>query len=148
MQKPIALVICTSMVLFLGATPQRGQFSKYRAVEAYEIRPGILVIPTYSNERSVCEVGIEKMHYSRNAIDLDSTLPPAVLDQIINELAPPDERGKRRSEQGRDAVDVDGPGITTSVEYENVSVRMFANARATSEGDIVAIIRWKNRRCE
>jgi hypothetical protein len=149
MSKPVCLIICASVVLLLGATPQRSQFSKYRAVEAYEIRPGILVIPTYANDGSVCEAGIEKLHYSHHAINLDSTLSPTVLNQIVDELAPPDMRGKSKSELGRDAVDEDGPSISTSVEYENISVQMFANERsASAEGDIVSTIRWKHRQCE
>jgi hypothetical protein len=29
--------------------------AKYKAVEAYEVRPGILVFPTYSEDGEVCE---------------------------------------------------------------------------------------------
>jgi hypothetical protein len=32
-------------------------FSNYKAVEAYEIRPGILMMPRYAKDGSVCEVG-------------------------------------------------------------------------------------------
>ncbi len=39
-------------------------FTKYRAVKAFEVRPGILMMPSYSADGQVCEIGLEDLHYS------------------------------------------------------------------------------------
>jgi hypothetical protein len=39
---------CAATLLLVGAKPQTEMFSKYKPIEAYEIRPGGLVIPRYA----------------------------------------------------------------------------------------------------
>jgi hypothetical protein len=64
----ILSAVCV-LLLLLTASPQKYPMVKYRAVEAYEVRPGISMFP--SEERQVCQIGLERRHYSPETIRLD-----------------------------------------------------------------------------
>jgi len=147
-------LVCTAILMLLVATPQGVKFSKYRTVEAYEIRPGVLMMPRYSEDGHVCEIGLEKRHYSPQEINLNSILSRKEIDQIFDELVPPDERGPKSSDFGADLTVQGGGSITTNIGYENVSLRIFSEQLPSSSrreiviNDIVATIHWKNRKCQ
>jgi hypothetical protein len=61
MSKLFGLVV-VAMFLLPTVNPAHEKFAKYKAVEAYEIRPGILMMPRYSADGQVCEIGLEKLH--------------------------------------------------------------------------------------
>jgi hypothetical protein len=146
MSKLIGLV-CVAMLLQVPANPGREQFAKYKAVEAYEIRPGILMMPSYTIDGQVCQIEIEKRHYSNDTAFLDSKLPHEEMIQIIDELAPPSERGPQTMNFGREYMsEYAGNSVTTFADYKNVSINIFREA--SSAGDIVATIQWKNRKCQ
>jgi hypothetical protein len=143
------------LLLTLSGNPDRDQFSKYKAVEAYEIRPGILMMPSYAADGQICEIGLERRRYSPEVIRLDADIPDKDIDGIIDELAPDDVRGSRAEGiLGYDLIETDGGGMTTIREYENVSVEIFShvldNARRNMkiEPNVAATIKWKNRKCE
>ena len=148
MSKLIGLT-CTVMFVFLFVKPQNERFSKYRAVETYEIRPGVLMMPTYSDEGQVCEITVERQHYSNETVYLDSTLPRELITQIADELVPAKERGPMVTDKEMARVSVYiGNGVTSFVDYQNVSIEIDGKSRPASEaGDIGALIKWKNRRC-
>ena len=130
------------------------QFSRYRAVEAYEIRPGILMMPRYSVEGQVCEIGLEKLHYSPELIRLDSDLSRQEISQIFDELVPSAERGPRPTsllEQGM--ATVSGRGMIDDEEYQNASIRIFGDYSPDGKGggtldEVAATLTWKNRKCQ
>src|SRR5271154_3302293 len=65
------IVLAFAAVLLLAAAnPEHDKFAKYKSVEAYEIRPGILMMPRYSSDGQVCQIGLEKLHYSPETIRL------------------------------------------------------------------------------
>jgi hypothetical protein len=137
------------LVLFMGK-PRADQFSKYKYVESYEIRPGVLMIPTYSDDGEVCEIGLERKHYSYGQVEMDGGLDRNVIDRVIDELAPPHDRGPRAKEfpEG-DLVNQSGHSVISSEAYENVLINIYAdNSRACNRGEIVATIRWRNRKCQ
>jgi len=124
------------------------QFAKYRPVEAFEIRPGILMMPKYAKDGRVCEIGIEKLHYDREKISLDSALSPQMIDEISDELAPSEERGQRTAGPGTKGIILQaGHSNITIADYENISIQSYANGPADSV-DLVTVIRWKNRGCK
>ena len=148
MSKIVGLT-CTFVFLFLVARPHSDKFVKYKAVEAYEIRPGILMMPRYSNDGRVCEVGLERQHYSPEIIRLDSELSRKDIDGIFDELVPVDERGPKSKDVLRDLIVVAGNSRTASVDYENVEIQIYGSAKPKcNEGEVAAVIRWKNRKCQ
>ena len=153
MLKVIGLV-CTSVLLLSSAIPQNSKFSAYKAVEVYEIRPGILMMPRYSDSGQVCEIGIEKRNYSPELVRLDPSLSRKQIDEIFDELVPPNERGPKSKDILGELLVQTGPSLTESIDFENVSIEMFSetlsgakNRKVTIE-NIVAIAKWKNRKCE
>ncbi len=141
------------VLLLLTASPQKNSMTKYKAVEAYEVRPGILMFPTYSEEGQVCQIGLERSHYSPEIIRLDSTLAREDVDAIVDELAPASERGPKSQNPFDDLMLVVGPGMTTFEEYENVTVNIeravIANSKKKSTvDDVAAVIIWKHRKCK
>jgi hypothetical protein len=144
----------TCVLLLLTAAPQENRMAKYKAVEVYEARPGILMFPRYTEEGQVCEVGLERRHYSPEKITLYSTLSRKEIDEIADDLAPASERGPKLEGPLNNLMLVVGHGITTSVEYENVTVQIESavidnsNKKSTVVDDVAAVIKWKNRKCK
>lgn len=137
---------CAIALLLFPANPRKDEFSKYKRVEAYEIRPGILMMPTYSANGQVCTVLLQKDHFVGGVDDLDSTLPREVLTQIFDELVPPSERGPLTTNKEFDRLSVyTGNSVTALHDYENVSFDI--SRLSSSPGDIVAVIQWKHRTC-
>jgi hypothetical protein len=154
MSKLIGSVLA-AMLLLPAANPDREKFAKYKAVEAYEIRPGILMMPRYSVEGKVCEIGLEKLHYSPEKIRLDSDLSRQEISQIFDELVPSAERGPKPTnllEKGMTTIS--GRGMVSDEEYQNISIRIFGNyspADGKAEGtldEVAATLTWKNRKCQ
>jgi hypothetical protein len=137
---------CAIAFLILPPNSQNERFSRYKRVEAYEVRPGILMMPRYSADGKVCEVAIQKDHYSNGTIQYDSTLPRGIVVQIFDELAPPAERGPMtiNDELARLSLYA-GNSATSFLDYKNVSLDV--SRPTSSPSDIVAVIQWKGRSC-
>jgi hypothetical protein len=154
MSKLICSVIGAMLLVLSGANLARDRFAKYKAVEAYEIRPGILMIPTYSADGHACEIGLERLHYSPEKIRLDSSLSRKEIDQIFDELVPSDERGPQpEGLLERGMTTFEGRGMVSDEQYQNVMIEIYGNASPAGEGEIVAdevvaTLKWKNRTCQ
>jgi hypothetical protein len=143
-----------AVLLLAAANPAREKFAKYKAVEAYEIRPGILMMPRYSADGQVCEIGLEKLHYSPEKIRLDSSLSRKEIDEIFAELVPIAERGPKPTgllEQGMTTQS--GASMVSDEEYQNVSIQIYSavvseQKDAVTADDVTATLKWKNRKCQ
>jgi hypothetical protein len=145
--------LCAATLLLPLPNPVGGRFEKYKAIEAYEILPGILAMPAYSTDGQVCEIGLERRHYSPDKIELDSGLTREEIDRALDELAPLNERGNRSKEFEKDLITQNGNAITTSIDYENVLLQIYGEGSHATKGKVIetniaATIRWKNRKCE
>jgi len=151
MSKLISSIIAV-LLLVTSVNPDRERFAKYKSVEAYEVRPGLLMLPTYSADGQVCEIGLEALHYSPELIRLDSTLSPKEIDQVFDELVPADERGPRSKDFPGDLITRDGGSLTMYTNFQNVLIQIYANATPRRGGNIVdevvATLKWKNRKCQ
>ena len=138
---------CVVALLLPLAEPQGGRFSKYAPVKAYEITPGVFVMPKYSEIGQLCQAVIQKDHYTGGVADLDSALAPKVITQIFDQLAPSAERGAFTIDKELEGLSLyGGGGVTTFLDYKNVSLDMMRPA--SSPGYVVAVITWKNRGCQ
>ena len=112
------------------------------------------MMPRYSDNGQVCEIGLERRHYSPEIIRLDSILSREEIDQIFEELVPANERGPRSKDLAGNLITLGGHSITTNIDFENVSIQVFSeelpasNQREIVERDIVATAHWKNRKCQ
>jgi len=145
----LGILTCAVALLFFPARPQNTKFSKYKAVEAYEIRPGILMMPRYAEDGQVCEITLERTNAAAETINLTPTLPRKTVTELVDEIVPVDERGPRTMDFGRDYVSQhSGESVTTFAEWKNVAVNIYGRASTRcGAGDIVAEIRWKKRTC-
>jgi len=155
MLKTIGLAFISTLLLLSSWETQHPMFSKYKAIEAYEVRPRILMMPTFSPDGQLCEVGLEKRHYTPKEVFLSPDLSHGELPQIIEELAPVKERGPRPTNQlEREGVTIEGNTMDTSSEYEKVSIHIYSEAEYDSEGrrigahPVVATITWKRPECK
>ncbi|MFZ0819430.1 MAG: hypothetical protein WAM91_05130 [Candidatus Acidiferrales bacterium] len=155
MLRLIAMVV--AVILFSPPfNSARGDFAKYNAIEAYEIRPGILMMPTYSADGQVCEIGFEVRHYSPELIRLDSDLSQSEkFDQILEEVVPDSERGPKAKDPLGTLITRSGSSsITTNVDYERVSVQIYGHIMSQPRKkeilteNVAAVIHWKGRECQ
>jgi hypothetical protein len=126
----------------------------FKAIEAYEVRPGILLQPRYTAEGEICEIALEKLHYSAGVIRLAPTLTDAEVEQIADQLVPSAERGpKPKGPVEGHGTEFMGLSAVTSEEYENISIQTHRAIKGTAKdtitlGDIgAATIIWKHRTC-
>lgn len=129
--------------------PARDFESRYPRFESYQIRPGVFATPRYAETGILCAVSIEKRHVQGDTVDLGSTIQHKVALEIIDELAPPSERGKATMQlAGHDYIDlINGSSTVSIAEYENVSVQIHGtstHATITDSGDLAVILTWKN----
>jgi len=143
-----------AVLLLAAANPAREKFAKYKSIEAYEIRPGILMMPRYSADGQVCEIGLEKLHYSPEKIRLDSSLSRKEIDEIFDELVPSAERGPKPTgllEQW--TTNLSGASMVSDEEYQNVSIQIYSavvseKKDAVTADQVTATLQWKNRKCQ
>ena len=147
MLKLLSVVSLAALLLFVR--PQNDKFSRYKNIEAYEVRPGILMMPRYTEDGQVCEITLEKHHYSNGTANLGSTIPRETFIELVDELVPRSERGRQTMNFGKEYMSAyGGNGVATFAEYENVSIEISGIASpVASAGDIVAMIKWKKRTC-
>ena len=150
--------LVAALLLLPATNPDRDKFAKYRVIETYEIRPGMLMMPRYSADGQVCEIGLERLHYSPETIRLESSLSRKDIDQIFDELVPSDERGPKpenRLEQGM--IQFSGNSMVSDEEYKNVSIQIYGGLSGDVLGkrktpatvdEVVATLKWKNRSCQ
>jgi hypothetical protein len=143
-------VICVGLLLCIPAISQSDRFSHYKHVEAYEVRPDILMLPRYSKDGQVCEIALQKRLYSSDGFYSDPTLKRAEINKIVDELVSPTERGEKV--KGKDMILQSGSGMSMNTEYENVSIVIYSDASQhqgqTVARDTVATITWKHRICQ
>jgi hypothetical protein len=145
-------------LLVLAAGVHEHRFSRLKAVETYEIRPGILMIPIYSDTGEVCRIILEKRHVSSESVDLEGEMPGKEIFGIFDELAPKKERGQPEGyePESSNTTVYDGGTLTTFAAYENVSLQMHGKTKNRDmlkflEGGgryVAATIDWKKRKCQ
>ena len=152
MSKHIGFALAT-LFLIIVPSESRNEFVKYKKIEAYEVRAGILMLPSYTSDDRLCEIGLQKLHYTPELIRLEPSLNRKDLDQLIDEFAPEAEKGKRIEEAGRPTAIRIGNSFVTTQEFENISIQIYSSVPErprkgdTVGNDVVGTIKWKNRAC-
>lgn len=131
------------------------QFKRYKTVEAFEIRAGVLMMPRYALDGQVCEIGLQKRIYSPEVVRLDPELERKQIDELVDELVPAEERGPwSHGLLGMSPILVSGTGMNQLDDYENVSIDVCSKVLSSSkkkmtiEGNLAVVIRWKHRKCQ
>jgi hypothetical protein len=123
MLRSVALLLAAS-ALFAASVPHGIDFSKYKKVEAYEIRPEILMMTVYNAKGQLCEIGLQPRNYSPELIRLSSDMSRDKLMQVFDELVPLEARGPLLPDQSYNSIL--GSGMAEYEEYENVSFQIYS----------------------
>jgi len=140
---------CLALLVLVTASAS-DEFKRFQAVEAYEVQPGILMMPIYSSKGAVCKIVLEKRHYSSNEIDLDAEMSHQQIWQVFDQLVPKKDRGQSTLDLGDmgELTTTAGVSTTTIADYENVSLEMEGKTKEAGDQEyVVAIIRWKRKNC-
>ncbi len=145
------LIISICSLAFLLGSSGDG-FKQYPSVESYEIRPGIVITPVYSANQDICEISVERRHYSNNTVDMDALMSKEQILSIFDELVSKDERGWAGWKIPGDIeiTEVDSGMLTTRIPYENVTLSMYGKKivlKTDSQKYVAAIISWKKVQC-
>jgi hypothetical protein len=139
--------------LFCGVLLAAGQTedelgARFKKVAAFEIRSGIVVFPTFAANGSVCQMIVEKRKYiNSHDLNTDIVIPSTLANQLVDELVPPDERG-RPSKYLSPQSYILGRASFIKQDYENVSVSMYGTSVGGHEsGTMAIIITWPKRVC-
>jgi hypothetical protein len=112
------------------------------ALESYEIRPHIVMTVKYSQDNQVYEYVIEGRHHSKNNIFSEPFMSWKLVEELIDEVAPPSQRGAHRNSRSFNAG-CSGMGIRT---YERVEVVTLSTCPRPGQSPIASVvIRWVGR---
>jgi hypothetical protein len=144
---------CTVALLVSYMGSQSPRFSSFKSVEAFEVRPGILMMPRYADDGQACEIGLQKRLYFPEKVSVDGDLSRDEIQQAFEELVPVTERGSELPGFQAHPMSEVGNTITTTIEYENVSLEIVGKVLPSKrheviEETLVGIIHWKNRKCQ
>jgi hypothetical protein len=135
--------------LFLAAIcgfPQTSQElrQKYGPAESehYTVRPGIMLVATYTDSGAPCEMRIEPK--KRSDAGPSDTMDSEVVTEIIDELVPVARRGPLVIEY----ESMGGCNRYKSAEYELVRINRTTRCQAQGGGTYSASIHWKAADCE
>ncbi len=140
--------IASVALLALAFVSSGDELSKYRSVQSYEVRPGIMATPVFApGSQTICEIGIERQRYSKGAVDVDGVMSKEQILSIFNELAPAVVRGRPGLKLPGDTeiTEVDSGVTTIRMPYENASLSMYR--RNEKQGYVAAIISWSKAEC-
>ncbi len=119
---------------------------KYPKLNAYLVRPNILLTAKYASDGQVCEMVLEPRRWTEKEIVLVSTLSEEETIGVVEEVVPESERGNRLTNPLPSTVA--GGSITTTYDYEHISVCFFGSAREKGAADMVAVVTWRKRSCD
>jgi hypothetical protein len=147
----LGVLICVVGLSIICADAQTSSElgAKYPELRVYEIRPGVLMRAEYAVDGQVCRITLEKYHATSKGVDLDSVIPTELTEQLIDEVAPVTERGKRLDSFGKWGYEstISGDLLVKDATYENVSIEIAGTVSTCRSGDMVVTVRWRKRTC-
>jgi hypothetical protein len=143
----LIVTACTLTLVCLFAKPTNDRFAKYKPVSAYEIRPGILVMPIYAQDGQLCEAVIQNEIYTVGAGVRNSGMPHALVMQIVDELVPDSEKGPMLIDPVFADVWLYAGGSVSWIGGDRQNVFIDIARMQSSQDDYIAVIKWKNRGC-
>ena len=135
------------------AQNQRQLEQKYQKVNAYAVRPNILLTAQYASDGQVCEMVLEPGRWTEEKVVLVSTLSEDETIPVVEEMVPESERGKKLKTPLGVLSAIAGGSITTTHNYENITIDFVGSTRSNGShnmlvGYMVAVVKWRNRLCK
>ena len=112
--------------------------------EQFVVRPGIMVMARYAEDRTACEMLIEPKHSIQRPNDKEQSMAPRTVSRIIDELIPESERGVLLD---RISESMGAPEYQVAY-YQNVTIgQHFARNLATNHDETSATVVRKDGPC-
>jgi len=111
----------------------------------YQVRLGVIMTVSFTKDNQVCEAVIEPQRASESGIDYERRMPAAVAEEIVNEIVPIEQRGKRTG-----GMIFGNYSSWARDEYEYVSIMRLLVGVGGPVKDMKVDevrIRWKQRQC-
>jgi hypothetical protein len=125
----LAISSMTFLVVGVSAQTATELANKYTHHEVYEIQPGVQMTAKFAANGLVCEMQVEQAHFGKDGVDMRFGIDTVRLGDLLDQLVPPSERGKKDKSSG---MDVGMGQVTESVErYANVDVHVISRRRTT-----------------
>jgi hypothetical protein len=147
---PTTVVVVMFLTTLGAAQTQRQLEEKYPKVNAYLVRPNILLAAKYSTDGRVCEMALQPVRWTNDNTVLLFPLSEGETIRVVEEIVPESERGKKLGGLlGTDAkLSVyHGHSFTTPYTYEKITVN-FAGTTDKGGADMVAVVTWRDRSCK
>lgn len=141
--QPLILACFLLLMLPIPAQTADQLAQEYRPVAAFEARPGILLVPRFADNGEVCEIKLERVQSLESQADNDAEKSSRTFKGLIDEIAPPNERG-REAEFLLPDSEVIGESSRIVRDFDNVVIEEDGTV---SSGVEMVAIRWKWRTC-
>lgn len=142
----VAVALCIPFIVTAQTQQQLEQ--KHPKVNAYLVRPNLLLTAKFASDGRVCEMVLEPRRWTEEKVVLVSTLSEPDTIRVIEEIVPESERGNRLKGSPFDGMtSVAGGSSTTFYKYENMTIEFYGNTRQQCTGDMVAFVKFTNRSC-
>jgi hypothetical protein len=144
--KTLGLFCAFNFYLLCGHCQTSEQFAlKFTQLSSFEVRPGIVMTVRYSSDNQACQLLIEGTHYrTTGEPGRLAELSSKVQQELLDELAPKQERGERTSPWLSRESYVAGGAYYTKIDYERITTEVFGS---NNGGDQWFVITWKLRTC-
>ena len=123
----------------------------YSKLKVYSVRPNISLTAKFAKDGQVRELVLEPRRYDEKKIVLLSNLREQETENVIEEVVPESERGKRREGGGFSKwlkSDISGGLITTNYRYENITIQFYGTIRKKDSDSMVAVVTFPQRPCQ
>ena len=145
------VIVMLSFVCISNVSPaQTAQqlASRFRAVTAYEIRPGILMLSKFDRGGQICEAIVEPLRQGSDSKTQQLTLSNKLADELAEEIVPVEFRGAAARFFDPDST-VAGGVYQLKTNYEFVSIEKMGNVPQNAGDDTIQVVRikWTNRTC-
>lgn len=121
---------------------------KFHHHEVYEVESGVVMSAEFASNGLVCEMRVEQTHFKEQAVDLRNGLELDKIDDLLDRLVLPSERGEKTENNSSDQslMLVVGTIMTRTDTYANIIVQVTSGV-GTSDGSSVLEIKWRHRSC-
>jgi hypothetical protein len=141
-----------ALLLALGiAVPALGQTAadlsaKYPSRSVYEVGPDALITAKFAADGKVCEMMVEPRRNQKQEIALGHLFSQERMKELIEEVVPEAERGKRTHDSRDGSIVALGQFTIAYFIYKNIKVEVYGTIGNPVQ-DEIAIITWRNRTC-
>jgi hypothetical protein len=112
--------------------------------EQFVVRPGIMVMARYAEDRTACEMLIEPKHSIQRPTDKEQSMAPRTVSRIIDELIPESERGRLLNRM----IESMGASEHQVADYQNVTIgQYFVRYLAANHDETSATVVRKDGPC-